>query len=681
MPTLQKGINGLYKGVTRQEASNRLEGQVEESVNMIHAVERGVSRRNPTELVNESLEGLVDSGVFLHSYERGSGGEEYLVAIQNGTLFVYDKDGIRRTVVADAGTLDYLSFTNGAEASEVFKSLTVGDTTFIVNNTKIVEMDSLVDGIIDEELNNPFYYVKRSFDNGAGTGYDYTLNGSTVNATKTSTAVNSLLTALGPTNYQAFGSILVRKTKPTSWVWSDSYGSQASQGFWGTATKIEDLPITLSGAENTYNFKVKIQGVAKKASSVYWVEYEDEHWKETVQPALQNTIKKDTMPLKLVSLADGTFTLQFIDWDKRKKGDEITASKPSFIDNQITDIFFFKNRLCFTSAENVIMSETAKYFNFFPTTVTDILDSDPIDVAVDSNSVALLRHAIPFNNSVILLSSESQFSLQADKVLSPNDVSVSNISNYNVQKSIKPIALGSSMYFMSQTLKTTSLREYYVEANGNSNTAVDISSHVSGYIPNTIKSMVGNTNKDIVFLMPENSTELFVYKFFSDGQERLQTAWSKWVFGGTIKGMTLLGNYLFIIIKRGINISLERINYASPIGITDYRDNGTITYESYITLSETVIKDGEGRLIQSAGSPLMLKTLQVKGTKESVYEIQITDKIKTRVAKGFAVKDNKILLQGKTNEVKLRIQSVDNNPLEFHTYNIEILHNNRAKVI
>lgn len=397
---------------------------------------------------------------------------------------------------------------------------------------------------------------------------------------------------------------------------------------------------------------------------------------------MKNSIDNTTMPIKLVRQADSTFKASFIDYGERLVGDETTSSEPSFIGKTIKSIFFFKNRLCFVSDENIIMSEVGSYYNFFPTTVTDVLDSDPIDVSVDSNNVSLINHAVPFDNRVILLSSTSQFSLSADKVLSPNDVSIMSTTNYSSSSVVSPIGVGSSLFFLSTTLKGTSLMEYYVNNSQENTVALDVSGHTPEYIPNSIVNMVGNTNQNIIILLSNETPDtLYVYKYYNNGNDRIQTAWSKWVLGGTISNITMLSDYLYIIIDRGTGNKLERIDYSSNSTVSSFLDNGSVSYESSVKLSELVLKDANGKLIQSAKAPLIYRTFQLKSKKNSVYKVSIENKVSSRLVERFALKDNKFLVQGKSNEIDITVRSVDGNPLEFHTYTLEANYNIRSKVI
>lgn len=684
MALIQKGVSKLYRGVSTQAETNQLEGQVRQSVNMLHSVEKGVSRRNPTELIKElTFADATSTDVFIHSYTRGDDIEKYVMIFGNGYLRVFDLAGNEKTVNYIGGTQSALSITGKASTS--FRCLTVGDTTFVVNTSKVVSMSTAVDGVAGAHLNNPFYWAKRSFDNGASTGYDYTLDGATVNATNTKTAISKLLTALGTTNYAQYGSILLRKNKPSTFIWSDSYGSQASEGIWGVVQKMEDLPNTMSGAELAYPIIVEVQGDPDNKFANYWLQFTDNHWKETRKLGMKNTINNTTMPFKVTRNSSGQFDVEYIAYDSRKVGDENTAPEPSFVGNNITDIFFFKNRLCILSNENVIMSETGIYYNFFPTTVTDVLPSDPIDVAVDSNNVAILKHAIAFNDSVVLFSNNSQFNLKASAVISPNDVSITNTTNYNIDVAIKPVSIGNSVFYMSNNLKGASLREYFLDANGSSNIAVDVSNHVGGYLPNNIKRVVGSTNKDIIMILSSTEPDsIYVYKFFNSGEERIQTAWSKWTFTGSILDMFLIDEYLYILKKDTRVVGkwlLERVDYTNNSKVKVFTDSYNTNYTSYIELAEVVLQDTTGKVIVNARSPLMYRTIQITSSDESKYKIRIKNKIRERVAENNLLIDNKILVQGKSTDVDILVESDGSNPLEFHTYTIELNHNSRAKII
>jgi hypothetical protein len=108
----------------------------------------------------------------------------------------------------------------------------------------------------------------------------------------------------------------------------------------------------------------------------------------------------------------------------RQAGDDFTNPFPSFTDRTINDVFFFKNRLGFVTDNAVIFSEADEYFNFFRTTTQQLLDSAPIDVGLSHTKVAILQHAIPFQEKLMLFSKQSQFVLRGADVLSPKTVHI-----------------------------------------------------------------------------------------------------------------------------------------------------------------------------------------------------------------------------------------------------------------
>ena len=68
----------------------------------------------------------------------------------------------------------------------------------------------------------------------------------------------------------------------------------------------------------------------------------------------------------------------------------------------------------------MILGRTREFFNFWPETVTTILDTDLIDVVASNNKVSVLRYAVPYQDEPILFSAQYQFRFNAaETVLTP----------------------------------------------------------------------------------------------------------------------------------------------------------------------------------------------------------------------------------------------------------------------
>lgn len=153
---------------------------------------------------------------------------------------------------------------------------------------------------------------------------------------------------------------------------------------------------------------------------------------------------------------------------------------PSFVGRKISDVFFHRNRLGLVSDENVIMSRTGDYFNFFRGTNTAVLDDDPIDVGVSHTKVSLIRHAVPFAETLLLFSDQTQFQLAKTDILTPNTVSIDQATEYECSLRAKPVGIGRHVYFTVNRGKFTGVKEYYLDAATEVLDAAEITGHVLG---------------------------------------------------------------------------------------------------------------------------------------------------------------------------------------------------------
>ena len=95
MPLVTNSRSSLYGGVNQQAAEHRQENQVEEMINAIPTIDRGLLKRNPT--VRKELEEDIEytSEIWNYEYDRGTAGnleEQYNVSItSNGGLEIINK--------------------------------------------------------------------------------------------------------------------------------------------------------------------------------------------------------------------------------------------------------------------------------------------------------------------------------------------------------------------------------------------------------------------------------------------------------------------------------------------------------------------------------------------------------------------------------------------------------------
>jgi hypothetical protein len=570
MPLISGSIPNLINGVSQQPAAIRLPSQCEEQINAYPSVVEGLKKRSPLEYVAK-LNSLQVGNAFVHTINRDTS-ERYVVIITNGDLKVYDLAGVEKTVTFPNGT-DYL---NTADPKTGFRAVTIADYTFLVNLSKVPQLTASVSPtygsaglvLVKQAVANSNYKV---FVDGVQRASHSTAT-SNIQTDHIATQLASQLTTnlgAGWTITRVESTIEIKKNNGTAFRLSVE-DSQAGTSLKSAKEKLQrftDLPTVAPDG-----FIIEITGDQSSSFDNYFVQFETSDagttfgpgvWVETVKPGISWEIDSALMPHALIRQSDGTFKFEEITWGKRLVGDLKSAPDPSFIGTPINDIVFYKNRLGFLADENVIFSRAGQYYEFFPETVTTLLDSDPIDVAASSNRVSILRHAIPFDENLLLFSDQTQFILQGGDILTSKTVAITQKTAFENSKMVKPIGIGKNVLFAVNNGEFTQIREYFVSDMNETNDAADVTAHVPKYIPRNMFKMAAATNEDVVCVLTGNDPNaIYVYKFYWRGDEKLQSAWSKWTLSSdcTVLNIDFIESVLFVVTQRPDGVFLEKIN-------------------------------------------------------------------------------------------------------------------------
>ena len=156
MALISWSTTSLISGISQQPDTLRFASQAEAQTNGFSSVVDGLTKRHPTEHVAELIDttGLGSLDVAIHGINRDVS-ERYLVIFLSGSptataeLKVWDiENEVFRVVEGPGGvgsgttapTLTYLDDTDPVK----LRSMSVADTTFVVNPTVLVEMDDTV---------------------------------------------------------------------------------------------------------------------------------------------------------------------------------------------------------------------------------------------------------------------------------------------------------------------------------------------------------------------------------------------------------------------------------------------------------------------------------------------------------------------------------------------------------
>ena len=365
-------------------------------------------------------------------------------------------------------------------------------------------------------------------------------------------------------------------------------------------------------------FVAKVSGDKDTGQDDYYVEWNGSVWKESARPKYpavnakhcRKELDATTLPLRLFKafgtvngVADSIyFILKTVPWEERTVGDDNINPFPSFANYDevdfpdglfvINDIFFHNNRLGFISDENVILSSAANYYQFFATTVLSVLDTGMIDVAVSNNQVAILKSAIPFQETLLLFSDLQQFKLSSDQFLTPTSVTVDVATNFETSTVAKPVPAGKTIFFPFLRGAYSGIREYFIEIASQTNDANEITSHVPELMEGTVAKLAVSSNEEVLCVLGNTDRKkLYVYKYYYADKEKLQSSWSTWSFDGDIVDMSFLGSVAFLLIRRGTQIYLEKMNLSVDNATNIMDDKIEVRLDRRVRLQATLLSD------------------------------------------------------------------------------------------
>lgn len=567
---ISQNIKNLVSGISQQAPILRLPEQLEEQENGWSTEANGLVKRPPTVYLKALTSALSNhEAPLLHFVDRDAN-FKYFVYFYKNSISVYDVTGKKYPVIMKEDP----AYVESMNPQATLRCITIGDHTFITNKEIYTQMSSesspdvyAYQGALINVKQGQYGRTYKVWINGGLVASHTTPDGSDKSHTTqidVNYIVNQLASQIRNHGYAVdTGSSWLRVQGATSVATEDGFNNQAMFGFTKVAQKFSLLPST---APDDYTLEITGDPNGESAGC-YYVKYnaKDEVWKECVKPNITISFEAKTMPHQLVRQGNGSFVFQRCDWKKREIGDEDSNPVPSFINNPISDIAFHRNRLVFLSGENVICSESAEYFNFWQTTATDILDTDPIDVATTTERVNFLNWAVPYNGELYCFSDKSQFVLRADGVLSPKNTALVEVTSFNANPNCRPVRAGRNLYFPADRSEFTSIKEYYsVQQVSEEKNAQDITSHVPDYIPNGVYQVASNTNENIMLFMTHgDNTAFYVYKYLFLNEQRVQSSWSRWEMGGRIFGAFFAGSTLYLLINRGGKHCLEKMNFTS----------------------------------------------------------------------------------------------------------------------
>ena len=612
--------NGTYRtpvhGVSTLAPRNRMRGQAEQQINFRSDPVNKLSRRPSTIFKGIGpgiLSGADASNCLLHTYTRN--GKEYVYIFREfrelgGNLQCTVQLRIDGALVRER----LINCGPYGKLKENFKIVTIGDTTFVVNRKQVVQSIEVEDSTpvvsylnvisalnYGEEIK---FSIRVALENSIGTitfnmvyivpdlgdppDYDTADKARATNAVAEAIANQVNLQVNQPFKAVHKGSVVAivqdeshsETIKELVIEVETGQGSRSVIATNNTNQDIEGLP--LFGLEGSH-ITVKPRPTSDRGTYYLRADKVNDEietgqnpltevvWVETRSKKGNHKLDADTLPITLV-VENDDYTVEIPEWEERQTGDDKTNKVPAFVGRTIQDVATHQNRLIILSSNTISMSRTDNLYNFFRESVVRLMVTDPISVSSSSTNSDVLQHVVNHNRDLMINSSSGQFKIDGNVAVTPETVSLPQVTAYTCQVGVPPVAFGNAVLFPMTYGASSGILIYNKDAQVESDKATQISNHVQGLMQGDVTVMDADSTLEMCVVKTSNSppNTLYVYEQYTEFDEARQRSWSVWEFNGVVRDCKLIKNKLVVLLQRG-TLVIEEIILNTRIANDDDR--------------------------------------------------------------------------------------------------------------
>ena len=283
------------------------------------------------------------------------------------------------------------------------------------------------------------------------------------------------------------------------------------------------------------------------------------YWAETIDPAKSPGLVDSSMPHELINTALNTFTFRKITWTDRLVGDDNTNSHPSFVGAKIQQSFFHSNRLGFLANDNVSMSQSGQFHNFYYTSAQTATDADPVDLSSSTIRPAALHGVVPTAQGLVLFSKSQQFLMRGvDGILTPSSATISTISNYEMDTNVDPVNMGNTLNFISKTPSYTRIFGMITRGQNENPEVVDVGRVVNEWVPATVDTFIASPQNQFLALSGQSSDKVYFYRTYSQGEQNIIEAWFNWEMMGNVQTIAVDQDDMYAVTKQANQFTISK---------------------------------------------------------------------------------------------------------------------------
>lgn len=538
MATYDGTYNSILKGVSQQIPQEREDGQLGSQLNMLSDPVTGLRRRG---------------GIKHHADLTGVGNDPYIKLVDilgvNYLMFINNATGTVR-IYSMSGTLlrTYQTPYLICDSKRNIRSIVSRNNCYIVNTEQVPTKQSLT----TSSTFNPAHAGYLSVRQGAfSKQYSVTIKWSTFNKSFSFQSTSSTASQATPTflalqfhslmsadaditaafDLAVDGMTVAMKAKGTP-TWSQLTVETGDGDVWimtSGSSRVAQRTQLLGILPDLLDGYVMAVGTLKN-SSYYQYSKDTNTWKEVGKWENDYSFINEPIYWTYDSSQSEPFIFKELGIKMRGAGDEENNPLPKFVGFGITGIGTYQSRLILLSGSYVCASATKDYSQFMRTTVTELLDDDPIEISSASLSSAQFEYAVPYNKDLVLISNTHQAVIPSNNtVMTPRSAVIYPSAEVDISLAAEPSVVSRSLFYTYQRGS-----EYFQVGEFIPNSYTDaqyysqgLTDHIPLYAKGVCTGIASSpTNNTVVFCSGIN--EMLICQYLWQGDQRVLLSFHKW---------------------------------------------------------------------------------------------------------------------------------------------------------
>lgn len=242
-------------------------------------------------------------------------------------------------------------------------------------------------------------------------------------------------------------------------------------------------------------------------------------------------------------------------WQPSRAGDLESNPTPRWMNNQITYMGMFQDRLLIGSDSALSVSGAGDYLNPFRSTVTTVPLGDGFEMIAQGSEDDVLRYGVPYNRNLVIFGDQRQYLISGSQPLTPTSANMTIMTVYANATGVAPIAAGGQIYYARDRDGFVAVNQIQPGTYVDSAESFPASAQISSYIPSSLNGLtaIAGSPARLVLRSRAQQRNLYVFTYLDQPDGRKQDAWDRWEYGaecGVLLGISPIPDGMIMIWAR-----------------------------------------------------------------------------------------------------------------------------------